>query len=533
MIITCGQCQAKFKVAPEQIKESGSKVRCSNCQYVFMVYRPQKPAGTDVSQAAADPAPLADEGFGQSGGDPEALTAAAADLARDALDKYLRSLEERDGDQPASGPPAEDDNLVDAYDDDFQDPEDGLDQYVATEDEGPHLRPPGDRLSLKERRDRRRRLYSDLEKKPPEDALEEPEDLYEDFGDEGGRPPLRRTARPRRAVPAPAEESETGEDEAPENYDDYDESAEYDDSAEPYDETEDYDEAGDYGDEEYDESADDDGSGEDDGYDESEGYDDYDQERDQADAGAARPLRSGLGGRSGALGLGHNPAEGGRYIDDADYNPRSSAPSYGALREPTTIRAAVERAAGRSPIRLIAALVILAVILGGAIFYLTRPGPTALSDGGNQSAGNPEGETGRGGDDPNGKEHITFAAQQSPSHFIRDNIHAGKILVITGMVRNSYPENRSFIRLRGHILSAEGATLADRYVFAGNMISEEDLAQLPMSEILIRLSLNAGQNGVNMNIPPEHEIPFMMVFDKLPDGMAEYRIDPVGSSPAN
>ncbi|MCL2029853.1 MAG: zinc-ribbon domain-containing protein, partial [Deltaproteobacteria bacterium] len=45
MIITCGQCQARFKVAPEQIKVTGSKVRCSNCGYVFTVYRPGEAEG--------------------------------------------------------------------------------------------------------------------------------------------------------------------------------------------------------------------------------------------------------------------------------------------------------------------------------------------------------------------------------------------------------------------------------------------------------------------------------------------------------
>jgi predicted Zn finger-like uncharacterized protein len=51
MIITCGQCQARFKVAPEQIKVTGSKVRCSHCLYVFTVYRPGGPeAGTEAER---------------------------------------------------------------------------------------------------------------------------------------------------------------------------------------------------------------------------------------------------------------------------------------------------------------------------------------------------------------------------------------------------------------------------------------------------------------------------------------------------
>jgi len=100
------------------------------------------------------------------------------------------------------------------------------------------------------------------------------------------------------------------------------------------------------------------------------------------------------------------------------------------------------------------------------------------------------------------------------------------------MVRNSYPEPRSYIHLRGHILAGDDTSLAERYVYAGNLISEEELKTLPSKEILNRLLNKGGQNGRNMNIPSGAEIPFMVVFDKLPDGMAEYRVVPVGSSPA-
>ncbi|MDR1873062.1 MAG: zinc-ribbon domain-containing protein, partial [Deltaproteobacteria bacterium] len=40
MIITCEECQTKFRVADELIKLTGTRVRCSNCQSVFTVFRP-------------------------------------------------------------------------------------------------------------------------------------------------------------------------------------------------------------------------------------------------------------------------------------------------------------------------------------------------------------------------------------------------------------------------------------------------------------------------------------------------------------
>lgn len=129
-------------------------------------------------------------------------------------------------------------------------------------------------------------------------------------------------------------------------------------------------------------------------------------------------------------------------------------------------------------------------------------------------------------------EHITFTRDQQ-NHYFRENQEAGNILIITGMVRNSFPDRRSFIRLRGHLLDAGGRTLADRFIYAGNIISEDDLRTLPIKEIYSRLNIKGGQDGRNLNIESGREIPFMLVFDKLPEGMSEYRVDPVGSSPAD
>ena len=40
MIITCENCEAKFGLDENLIKESGSKVRCSKCQHIFTAYKP-------------------------------------------------------------------------------------------------------------------------------------------------------------------------------------------------------------------------------------------------------------------------------------------------------------------------------------------------------------------------------------------------------------------------------------------------------------------------------------------------------------
>ncbi|MDR2947237.1 MAG: zinc-ribbon domain-containing protein [Candidatus Adiutrix sp.] len=428
MIITCGQCQAKFKVAPEQIKETGSKVRCSNCRYVFTVYRPQRPV-----EAAA---PAVDD-FRESGPEQD--------------DYYGPADAGRTGRVP------------DDYDD------------------SPDDRPSDDPAALKERRDRRRRLYEDIENSADSgfDDDDQPEDDYgdDDFDDEqGGLPPLRRN-RGRQSSAMMAEP-------------------------------------------------------EDEGYDDSEEYDDDEYERDDRPERVAAP--------QGDLGLGADPVEG----DDAPEEGSGEDP-FARLAAGYRGQKGSGRGGSRGKSKLLAGLAILAALLAVGIYFLTGP-QDALITGDETpaatttTAAGSEGAGGAGTDapapdagtaDPNGTLRIGFTEGQQ-GYFYRTNTEAGNILILTGQVRNNYSEPRSFVYLRGHLLSTDETTLADRFAYAGNLLSEEELKTLPMREIATRLLIKGGRDNVNVNIPPGTEVPFMMVFDNVPDGTDQYRIDAVSSEPA-
>ncbi|UQZ89077.1 hypothetical protein C4J81_07650 [Deltaproteobacteria bacterium Smac51] len=432
MIITCGQCQAKFKVAPEQIKETGSKVRCSNCQYVFTVYRPQRPAAPIPEPPAAEARdPLDDllEAMKSTPENPE------ADL-HDGLGGSGKIRDEADAD-----------NLDDLFED------------LSERRESPKSTPAERSESPQERRERRRRLYSDLEDEPGkstfDDNLDDFFDEEADSGDEPSHPPLRRG----RGTAAGDDVDDSLEDE----FEDLSVADEEDELPEPLEER-----------------------------------------------------------KKDILGLSADPAHGGAGAAAG----AAAAPHEGK----TSIRAA-ESVSGKNS-RLFLTLAIVATALLAAVYFMAnRPEPMALSTG-DQSVEQDGPPQEAGLSDPGGTEGITFT-KTNQNHYFRENIKEGTILIITGRVRNSYPERRSFIHLRGRLISADGSTLADRYSYAGNLVSEEELISLPISEIFSRLSIKGGQNGQNMNIEPGKEVPFMLVFDKLPDGMAEYRIDPMGSSPSD
>lgn len=59
MVITCEQCQARFRLADEKLKPEGTKVRCTKCKHVFTVFSPE-------AATVSAPGPGDGEGFAQT-----------------------------------------------------------------------------------------------------------------------------------------------------------------------------------------------------------------------------------------------------------------------------------------------------------------------------------------------------------------------------------------------------------------------------------------------------------------------------------
>ena len=179
---------------------------------------------------------------------------------------------------------------------------------------------------------------------------------------------------------------------------------------------------------------------------------------------------------------------------------------------------------GRTLVIILVALGIISV--GGVYMLASHPKFIASSKPGNEAIVTPVpperpkkcGLTG-----------LAFSNTSSQTHYFRDNKEAGKILIITGLVHHSYPDPHSFIKVRGILSGGEGKVLADRFIYAGNILTEVELATKPILEIQSLLNSCSGQGNLNANIKPNIEIPFMVVFDEIPQGMEGYRIEVVGS----
>ncbi len=110
---------------------------------------------------------------------------------------------------------------------------------------------------------------------------------------------------------------------------------------------------------------------------------------------------------------------------------------------------------------------------------------------------------------------------------------AGSLFVVEGRVRNECTEARKFILLKGNILDDDGAVVREKEGYAGNVFSKKEIETLPLDSINKALLNREGEDGTNLNVPPGKSIPFMIIFENLPENITEFTIEAVRSSPAS
>jgi len=112
-----------------------------------------------------------------------------------------------------------------------------------------------------------------------------------------------------------------------------------------------------------------------------------------------------------------------------------------------------------------------------------------------------------------------------------DSKTGGTLFVIRGMVSNQYPAPRSYVLVKGSILDNKGKTVESRLSYAGNTFTEEEIKTLPIEDIKNAMQNRDGMARQNFNLSSGATIPFMIVFDNLPDNLSEFAVETVSSSP--
>ncbi len=100
-----------------------------------------------------------------------------------------------------------------------------------------------------------------------------------------------------------------------------------------------------------------------------------------------------------------------------------------------------------------------------------------------------------------------------------------KVFVVQGNVVNGYRVAKSFIKIKATIKSRDNKVLVTKIVFAGNTFSPSEIKELTYPEIEKGLNNKMGKSMMNVTVPPGKSLPFMVVFDKIPENAVNVEVE--------
>jgi len=108
--------------------------------------------------------------------------------------------------------------------------------------------------------------------------------------------------------------------------------------------------------------------------------------------------------------------------------------------------------------------------------------------------------------------------QDIRQRFLDNYIMGNKIRIVEGFAVNQADYSVARILIKGTILDAYAVVKGERVIYAGNVLTDEELANLSEEEISRRLTLPSGRDNLNERVMPNGRIPFMIVFTNEPPG---------------
>jgi len=117
------------------------------------------------------------------------------------------------------------------------------------------------------------------------------------------------------------------------------------------------------------------------------------------------------------------------------------------------------------------------------------------------------------------------------------NVHnnqEGDLFVIRGEALNEFKGLRSSVLVKGTILGDNGVILQSQSAYCGNPLKDSSLKNLSFKEIRNVMSNELGENLVNLNIAPGKGVPFTIVFNKVvPKNIKEFTVEVIESKPGS
>lgn len=112
-----------------------------------------------------------------------------------------------------------------------------------------------------------------------------------------------------------------------------------------------------------------------------------------------------------------------------------------------------------------------------------------------------------------------------------NNREAGQLLIVQGTATNNFTTTRTAISVKGVLLDAAGKVLQQQTIFCGNHLDEEKLRSMKYAQIEEAMNNQFGDSLSNMNVSPGKVLNFTIVFRNIPKEMANINVEVVDSKP--
>ncbi len=113
------------------------------------------------------------------------------------------------------------------------------------------------------------------------------------------------------------------------------------------------------------------------------------------------------------------------------------------------------------------------------------------------------------------------------------NREAGELFVIRGEAVNNFRKPRASIQVKVVLYGPKGQVAVQKSAYCGNMLSDEQVATLPLAKVEEAMNNQFGDSLSNLGVQPGKGIPFVVVLNSVPKDVTEFGVEVVGSTVAS
>jgi predicted Zn finger-like uncharacterized protein len=200
--------------------------------------------------------------------------------------------------------------------------------------------------------------------------------------------------------------------------------------------------------------------------------------------------------------------------------PDSATPATDEELPPLSI-ASRRKGGAMLPVAITAVVAIIILVLAGIGFYLFK------GDLGGTKLSFLSGLLGK-----QQKEIEKISINNAVGEFIV-NKEAGELFVVAGDATNNFRKARASIQVKVTLLGPKGEVMQQKTAYCGNALNKEQLATLPLAKIEAAMNNQFGDSLANMSVQPGKGIPFVVVFSAPPKGATDFGVEVAGSTVAS